>query len=147
MSTKKVAVTYEDGEVYQHFGHTKTFKIYHIQENAVVSSSVVSSGSYGHGSLATFLAQMGVSVLICGGIGGGAVNALSNENIQIYAGAEGNADQCVADFLAGKVEPNAHANCSHHEHDHNHGCGGANFEHNCETTNHDHDCIGHNKKL
>ena len=66
----KIAVTYENEMVFQHFGHTEQFKIYEVEDNKVVASEIVDTNGSGHGALAGFLAGQGVDVLICGGIGG-----------------------------------------------------------------------------
>ena len=65
----KIAVTYENGEIFQHFGHTETFKIYDIADGKVVNAEVVDTNGSGHGALAGFLVAHGVDTLICGGIG------------------------------------------------------------------------------
>ena len=82
----KIAVTYENGQVFQHFGHTEQFKIYEAAEGKVVSARVVETGGSGHGALAGFLRGLGVDTLICGGIGGGARSALAEAGIQLYPG-------------------------------------------------------------
>ena len=68
----KIAVTYENGQVFQHFGHTSQFKLYEVENGQIKGSEVVDTGDSGHGALAGFLQEKGVSTLICGGIGGGA---------------------------------------------------------------------------
>ena len=68
----KIAVTYENGEVFQHFGHTEAFKIYEVEGGRIAGGSVVQTDGSGHGALAGFLSERGVDALICGGIGGGA---------------------------------------------------------------------------
>ena len=85
----KIAVTYENGQVFQHFGHTAQFKIYEAQEGRVASSQVVDTNGSGHGALAGFLQAQGVDTLICGGIGGGAKTALAQAGIQLYGGVTG----------------------------------------------------------
>ena len=97
----KIAVTYENGQVFQHFGHTEQFKIYEAAEGKVVSARVVETGGSGHGALAGFLRGLGVDTLICGGIGGGARSALAEAGIQLYPGASGSADAQVEALLAG----------------------------------------------
>lgn len=121
----KLAVTYENGQVYQHFGHTEAFKIYEIADNAVAGSQVIGTGGSGHGALAGFLQEQGVCALICGGIGGGAINALQQAGIEVYAGISGDADQAVSSYLAGTLAFSTEASCSHHGHDHEggHSCG------------------------
>lgn len=129
--TMKIAVTYENGEVFQHFGHTEQFKLYDIENGKVVASEVVGTNGSGHGALAGFLAEHQVQVLICGGIGGGAQNALAQAGIKLFGGCSGNADQAVEALLEGQLNYDADVKCSHHDHEHgegshqcgNHGCG------------------------
>lgn len=134
--TMKIAVTYENGEVFQHFGHSEQFKIYETENGAIVSSQVVDTNGSGHGALAGFLVDRGVEVLICGGIGMGAKNALAEAGIRLYPGASGDADRQVEAFLAGSLSYNPDTQCSHH---HGHGEG-----HSCgEHEGHGHSCGGH----
>ena len=121
-----IAVTYEAGIVFQHFGHTASFKLYQVENNTVVASRVVDTNGSGHGALAGFLKAQNVDVLICGGIGAGAQMALAEAGIRLYGGVHGDADEVVADFLAGQLSYNPNVRCDHHGHDHNcgdHGCG------------------------
>jgi len=120
----KIAVTYDNGQVFQHFGHTEQMKIYTAENGEVIFSEVVSTNESGHGALADFLKNLDTDVLICGGIGGGAKDALGNAGIQLYGGVSGNADEAVSSFLKGNLEYNANVECSHnHEHDEGHTCG------------------------
>nr|WP_238560793.1 NifB/NifX family molybdenum-iron cluster-binding protein [Sharpea azabuensis] len=113
--------------IFQHFGHTQEFKFYDVEEGKVVESQVVNTNGQGHGALAGLLAQNNVDVLICGGIGPGAQNALSQAGIQVYGGVSGLADQAVDAYLTGSLDYNPDAHCNHHDHEHNchgdhHGC-------------------------
>lgn len=119
----KIAVTYENGEVFQHFGHSSQFKVYEVENGNVVSSEIVDTNGQGHGALAGFLLGGGVDVLICGGIGGGARNALAEAGIELYPGATGNADAQVESFLKGQLVYNPDTVCSHHSHEEGHSCG------------------------
>ena len=89
----KIAVCFENGQIFQHFGHTQTFKIYQIEDNSIQSTLLLDAPESGHGALAGFLQQNGVDTLICGGIGAGARTALANASIQLYPGVTGDADQ------------------------------------------------------
>ena len=127
----RIAVTYENGEIFQHFGHTEQFKVYDVQEGKIVSSEVVGTGGNGHGALAGVLHSLHVDILICGGIGGGAQAALAAENIRLYGGVTGNADKAVEALLAEKLEYDPNVHCDHHGEGHHHdgectshGCGG-----------------------
>jgi predicted Fe-Mo cluster-binding NifX family protein len=129
----KIAVTYANGIIFQHFGHTQQFKVYEVQNDTVISSQIIDTNGSGHGALAGLLASLGVDVLICGGIGGGAQMALADANIRLFGGVAGDADEAVAAFLSGGLDYNPNVRCNHHgEHHHSsscgsHGCG----SHNC----------------
>ena len=123
----KIAVAYENGMVFQHFGHTEQFKIYETENGQVVSSRIVPTAGQGHGALAAFLAANGVDALICGGIGGGAQMALAEAGIRLYGGVQGAADEAVAALLAGTLGYDPAVHCDHHDHEHGtgaHDCGG-----------------------
>ena len=128
----RIAVTYEDGQVFQHFGHTEKFKIYDVEDGRVVNAVVVPTNGSGHGALAGFLSQMKVNALICGGIGGGAINALGERGILVLPGASGDADSAVAQYITTGEVGDPNAKCDHHEHGEGHTCG-----------EHDHGCGGH----
>lgn len=119
----KIAVTYGNGQIFQHFGHTAEFKIYTVEDGKVASSQVVPTLGSGHGALAGFLRAQGADTLICGGIGGGARAALDEAGIRVYGGVSGEADRAVEALLAGRLEYNPAAACSHHGHEHHGGCG------------------------
>ena len=126
----KIAVTYDNGEVFQHFGRTESFKIYDVEDNKIISSEVISSNGTGHGALAGLLAEQGVNVLICGGIGGGAQTALTEAGIDLCAGAQGNVDEVVETYLKGELESSG-VNCDHHHHEEGHSCGSHEEGHSC----------------
>lgn len=129
----KIAVTYEGGNVFQHFGHSQYFKMYETEGGAVRASEVIPTDGFGHGALAGFLRGRGVEALICGGIGGGAIAALAEAGIRVYAGVSGSADGAVQAFLRGELAEGAEAACSHHGHgDHGEeGCGHSDKEDGC----------------
>ena len=118
----KIAATYDNGNIFQHFGKTETFKVYEVEDNKVVSSEVIGSNGTGHGALAGLLAEQGISVLICGGIGGGAQTALAEAGIEVCSGAQGNTDEVVEAYLKGELT-SAGTTCDHHHHEEGHSCG------------------------
>ncbi|MBE6968890.1 MAG: DUF134 domain-containing protein [Ruminococcaceae bacterium] len=127
----RIAVTYdENGDIFQHFGHTEKFKFYDIVDKKVVYEQVVDTNGSGHGALADFLAGNKVEVLICGGIGGGAQAALMEAGILLYGGCRGKADDAIAALLNGSLLYNPAVRCDHHDHHGeghscgSHGCGG-----------------------
>ncbi len=133
----RIAVTYENGQIFQHFGHTEQFKLYDVTDGKITSSEVVNTNGSGHGALAGVLGALHVDALICGGIGGGAQMALAAAGIDLYGGASGDADQAVEALLAGNLTYNPNVQCSHHEHAHGEGhtCG----DHSCGS----HTCGSH----
>ena len=128
----KIAITYEAGFIYQHFGHTAAFKVYDIENGVVVSARVVDTAGSGHGALAGMLAELGVEALICGGIGGGAQMALAAAGIRLYGGVSGSADAAAQALAEGKLVFNPNVKCNHHgEHHHHHEEGHTCGDHGC----------------
>ena len=119
----RIAVTYENGEIFQHFGHTEQFKIYDVQDGKIIASEVVDTNGSGHGALAGVLSALNVDALICGGIGGGAQVALKEAGIQLYGGVSGNADEAAQALAAGKLDFDPNVHCDHHHHGEGHSCG------------------------
>lgn len=118
----RIAVTYENGNVFEHFGRTEQFKVYEVEDNKVASSEVMSSNGVGHEALAFLLAEKDIDVLICGGMGQGAQDALREAGLEVYSGQSGDADEVVEAFLRGEIESQG-VNCDHHESE-EHSCGG-----------------------
>lgn len=133
----KIAVTYDNGSVFQHFGKTEYFKIYEVVDHQIVSSEVISSNGTGHGALAGLLADQSVDVLICGGIGEGAQNALAEAGVKLCSGAEGDVDKAVELYLKGELVSTG-VNCDHH-HEDGHECGHHEGDGSCGG----HSCGGH----
>ena len=115
-NTMRIAVTYENGEVFQHFGHSEHFKLYDVTDGKVISAQVADTNGQGHGALAGFLKQCGADALICGGIGMGARSALEEAGIRLYAGISGSADEAAQALAAGTLVCDPDARCEHHEH-------------------------------
>ncbi len=131
----KIAVTYENGEVFGHFGHTET--ICHLRDRGWKGRQQDgrrTEGS-GHGALATLLSDLKVDTLICGGIGGGARRALDEAGIRLYGGVSGSADMAVDALLNGTLSFDPEAVCNHHGH-------GEHGGHDCHGHG-EQDCHGH----
>ena len=127
----KIAATLDnEGKIFQHFVHTEQFKVYEIENNKVVSSKILSSDGEGHSALAQLLENENINGLICGGIGGCAVSALTEAGIKIYAGISGNADEAINALLNGTLEQTTSPNCNHHHGEHHHE-GGHSCGHSC----------------
>lgn len=130
----RIAVTYENGNIFQHFGHTEQFKLYDIENGKIIKSELVDTNGSGHGALAYLLSSLNADVLICGGIGGGAKTALAERGIKLYGGVSGNTDEAVNALIAGNLAFNPDVHCKHHEHEYggeahtcgDHGCGHGN---------------------
>ena len=131
----KIAITCCNEEVFQHFGHTPGFAVFEVTDGQITGEKRISSGDCGHGALATLLAAEKIELLICGGIGGGAINALSNAGIKVIGGAQGNVREVAENFLTGSLSVRDDFHCDHHHHADGHSCG----EHSCGS----HSCGGH----
>jgi len=131
-NTMRIAVTYENGEIFQHFGHTEQFKLYDVEDGKIIGEQVVDTNGSGHGALAGFLQAAKVDALICGGIGMGAQTALADAGIKLYAGVQGSADEAAMALAAGDLNYDPNARCDHHEHHHGGDCGHDHCaEHHC----------------
>jgi len=130
----KIAIPYQNGQVFQHFGHTEQFKLYQVEDGQITNKMLIPTGGSGHSALAGLLSRLKVDVLICGGIGGGAQAALAEVGIRVYGGVQGDADAAALALAAGQLVYDPNARCDHHDHDHEHEhtCG----EHGCGS----HDC-------
>ncbi len=123
----RIAVTYENGEVFQHFGHTEQFMVYDVDENVISKKTLVHTNGSGHGALADFLKKQEVDVIVCGGIGGGARQALDEAGIRLYGGVSGEADAAITALMNGSLSFDSNVTCGHHDGHHNGSCG----EHGC----------------
>ena len=120
----KIAVPYENGQVFQHFGHSGQFKIYDVEDGRIAAERIAAPAGSGHGALAGFLSELEVDTLICGGIGAGAQEALAQAGIRLYGGVTGGADEAVRALLAGTLNYSAEVRCGRHDHHGEHGnCG------------------------
>ncbi len=127
----KIAVCSENGQVFEHFGHTPEFLVCDVEDGKVVKEEVLSSGGVGHGALAGLLAEGSVEVLLCGGIGGGAIAALGQAGIKVIGGVDGSSRAAVDAYLAGTLAPRAGVKCNHHHHEEGHSCGDHGEGHSC----------------
>ena len=119
----KIAVTYQDGQIFQHFGHTEQMKVYTVENNKVINTEILSTDGHGHSAIADFLNDEDAKVLICGGIGPCAISALAEYGIVLCAGISGDADEAVQAFLDGTLNYQSGSNCSHHDSEGHHSCG------------------------
>ena len=128
----RIAVTYENGMVGQHFGRTEQFKLYDVEDGKIVNEQIVDTNGSGHGALAGFLQAAKADALICGGIGMGAQMALADAGIKLYGGVQGSADKAAKALAEGNLEYDPDAHCDHHGHHHDGDCGHEHCgEHNC----------------
>ena len=132
----RIAVAYDSGEIFQHFGRTEKFKLYDVEDGVIKNTQIVDTNGSGHGALAGFLKAAEADALICGGIGRGAQEALAEEGISLYGGVQGSADKAAEAFVSGNLSYDPQVQCDHHGHEHHHGedCG----HHNCG----EHKCSG-----
>ena len=144
-NSMRIAVTYENGEIFQHFGHTEQFKLYDVAEGRIVNEQIVPTNGSGHGALAGFLQAVQADTLICGGIGMGAQMALADAGIKLYAGVHGAADAAAKAFVEGTLEYDPDAHCDHHGHHHGegHACGHHGEGQECGNHHDDEDCRRH----
>ena len=118
----RVAVTSQNGMVFQHFGGTPEFAVYTLENGKIIGKELVSTNGTGHEALADILASLNADALICGGIGGGARMAIASVGIELYPGVSGTTDDAAAAFAAGTLAYNPDFVCGHHHDDGAHTC-------------------------
>ena len=114
----RIAAPFDGANIFQHFGKTQNFKLYDSDGKTITHSEVIGTDGNGHGALAPYLKAQGVDTVICGGVGAGMQQALSELGIKFYAGVSGNPDEAVRELLAGTLKYEADPHCEHHDHDH-----------------------------
>ncbi len=129
----KIAIPYDNGQIFQHFGQTEQFKLYTAEEKDIENAVIVGTNGSGHGALCGFLKGCGVTTLVCGGIGAGARTALAEVGIDVYPGVSGGADDAAKALLDSTLTFNANVQCDHHGHEHHHG--GDDGHHGCRHGN------------
>ena len=116
---KKVAIPItRSNQVDDHFGHCEFYGVYSISDNNEINAIETIKSAQGCGcksNIAGVLADKGVTIMLAGGIGGGAINVLNTWGIQVIRGCSGNALDVVKLFVEGKISDNG-VSCAHHEH-------------------------------
>ena len=116
----KIAVASENEMVTEHFGHCINFNIFEVENNQIVKSESIENPGHKPGFLPNFLYDMGVNVIMSGGMGSGAIEIFNEKNIEVIVGAKGNAKTAAEQFLHGKLKSTGSV-C--HEHQHHDECG------------------------
>lgn len=116
----KIAVASENGMVTNHFGHCEEFIIFDTENGKIIKSETIANPGHKPGFLPNFLTELGVNVIISGGMGGGAVEIFNERNIEVIVGAKGNAKAAVEAYLEGSLKSTGSV-C--HEHQHHDECG------------------------
>lgn len=111
----RIAITYEKetGNIFQHFGETKCFKVYEIRNKEIVVSYLLETALEGHEALADYLADEKVDAVLCGGVGGGAAAALNRKGILLLGGVQGTADGAIDMLLHDRLVYRSDATCDH----------------------------------
>lgn len=117
----KIAVTTENEQVFQHFGQCQVFAIYTLETGEIQNKVFLDASQSGHSALAGLLSSLEIEVLICGGIGGGAIKMLEAKGIKVISGIEASTDAAVTAYLSGQLV-GIGATCNHHDHDEQHEC-------------------------
>lgn len=111
----KIAVASGNGIVTEHFGHCQGFAIFDIESNQIVKCDTIANPGHRPGFLPNFLNDMGVNVIISGGMGGGAIDIFNEKGIEVVVGARGNTKVAVEDYLKGSLKSTGSI-CHEHQH-------------------------------
>jgi len=113
----KIAVACEKDMVTEHFGHCENFNIYVVEDYKIVGSKSIPNPGHRPGFLPNFLNDLGVNVIISGGMGGGAIDIFNEKGIEVILGASGNAKAVVEAYLQGSLKSTGSVCCEHQHHD------------------------------
>jgi len=116
----KIAVASLNGMVTEHFGYCESFRIFETENNVVTKNESIPNPGHKPGFLPNFLNDMGVNVIIAGGMGGSAVNIFNEKGIEVITGAKGSAEAATNSYLQGALKSTGSV-C--HEHQHHDECG------------------------
>ena len=111
----KIAVASENGMVTEHFGHCESFCVYETENNKIVKSDTIANPGHKPGFLPNFLNDMGVKVIISGGMGGGAIEIFNEKGIEVVTGAKGDARAAAEQFISGMLKSTGSV-CHEHQH-------------------------------
>lgn len=116
----KIAVASKDGMVTEHFGYCENFNIFEAENNQITKDESIPNPGHRPGFLPNFLHDMGVNVIISGGMGGSAVQIFNEKGIEVITGAKGSARAASEQYLQGLLKSNGSV-C--HDHQHHDECG------------------------
>ena len=111
----KIAVASENEMVTGHFGYCKSFSIFETENNQIIKRESVPNPGHKPGFLPNFLNDMGVNVIIAGGMGGSAINIFNDKGIEVITGAQGSAEVAANSYLQGALESTGSV-CNEHQH-------------------------------
>lgn len=109
----KIAVSYENGQIFHHVGDTKTFKLYNVEENKVIDTKILETTGRGRGMVIDFLQENSATVLLCNEICSGAKGAVVDTGVQVFGGVTGDADEAVKAFLNNQLTDGDTVVCNH----------------------------------
>jgi predicted Fe-Mo cluster-binding NifX family protein len=115
----KIAIPNNGNMVNQHFGMSKSFVIATIEDKKVLNIEEISAAelAHKHQGLADLLVRHGATVVITGGIGGGAIEGLQSNGLEVIKGATGEYKKVIEEYINGTLE-DKDVICNHHEEHH-----------------------------
>lgn len=116
----KIAVPTRENIVDDHFGHCEAYSVFTIDNDKNIENVELYPSPQGCGcksNIASLLQEEGVTVMLAGNMGAGALNVLTDHGIKVYRGCSGDASKVVQDFLDGKIIDSGEG-CDHHQKGH-----------------------------
>ena len=121
----KIAIPTRGNKVDDHFGHCEAYTVFSIDENKKIISSEILLSPQGCGcksNIAGVLKEKGVTIMLAGNMGGGALNVLTNQGIEVVRGCTGEVRQLAETFLKGNIEDSGEGCHQHEHHEEGHQC-------------------------
>jgi predicted Fe-Mo cluster-binding NifX family protein len=111
----KIAVASENQTVTEHFGHCENFQIFDVENNQIVKNESIPNPGHKPGFIPNYLHELGINVIISGGMGGGAIDIFNGHNIEVIVGATGPSKVAAEEYLKGNLKSTGSV-CHEHQH-------------------------------
>jgi len=115
----KIALPTKGNKIDSHFGHCENYTIFSVDENKKIVNTEVIPSPQGCGcksNIASVLKEKGVSVMLSGNMGDGALNVLNHQGITVYRGCSGDVKQVAEAFMQDQINDSGEG-CHHHDHE------------------------------
>lgn len=99
----KIAVASEGNRITEHFGHCENFNIFEVEDNRIIRKESIPNPGHKPGFLPNYLKDLGIDVIVSGGMGGGAIEIFNERGVEVITGAVGDAEEAARQYINGNL--------------------------------------------